>query len=103
MPKKEELPKEAFAIIGDEEDRETWQMPHHKRSISRALRAKRADIEKTVDWESMPVTVAALSPGGYLGQRATARPEEILRAALHLADHYRKAGQALPDTLAALV
>ena len=102
LPKtKEGLPKEAFAIVGDTEDPETWKLPHHKRSIFRALRRK-VNIESTVDWERMPAAVAALSPGGYLGQRVDASPEEILQAAKHLANHYRKADKPLPDTLAVL-
>jgi hypothetical protein len=99
---KEGLPKEAFAIIGNPDDPETWKLPHHKRSIFRALQGK-LDIEQTVDWERMPAAVAALSPGGYRGQRVDASPEQILEAAKHLATHYRKAGKPLPDTLAALV
>ena len=103
LPKtKEGLPKEAFAIVGDQEDPETWKLPHHKRSIFRALRG-RIDIERTVDWERMPAAVAALSPGGYRGQRVDASPGEIIKAARHLAEHYRRAGMNLPDTLAALV
>lgn len=96
------LPKEAFAIVGDPDDPDTWKLPHHKKSISRALRGK-LDIEKTVDWERMPAAVVALSPGGYRGQRVDASPEQILQAAKHLANHYRKADKPLPDTLAALV
>jgi len=99
---KEDLPKEAFAIVGDPDDTETWKLPHHQKSIFRALRGK-LDIEKTVDWERMPAAVAALSPGGYRGQRVEASPEEILKAAKHLAGHYLKADKPLPDTLAALV
>ena len=99
---KEGLPKEAFAIVGDPDDPDTWKLPHHKKSISRALKGK-LDIEKTVDWDRMPAAVAALSPGGYRGQRVDASPEEILQAAKHLASHYRKADKPLPDTLAALV
>jgi len=103
LPKtKEGLPKEAFAIVGDPEDPDTWKLPHHQKSILRALKEK-LDIEQTVDWERMPAAVAALSPGGYRGQRVDASPEEILRAARHLANHYRKADKPLPDTLAALV
>ena len=103
LPKlKEGLPKEAFAIAGDPEDPETWKLPHHEKSISRALKGK-LDIEKTVDWERMVAAVAALSPRGYRGQRVAASPEEILGAAKHLANHYRKADKTLPDTLAALV
>ena len=103
LPKtKEGLPKDAFAIVGDPGDPETWKLPHHKRSIFRALRGK-INIERTVDWERMPAAVAALSPSGYRGQRVDASPEEILQAAKHLAAHYRKANKSLPDTLAALV
>lgn len=99
---KDGLPKEAFAIIGDPDDPDTWKLPHHKRSIYRALK-RRLDMEKTVDWERMPAAVAALSPGGYRGQRVEASPEQILQAAQHLADHFRQADKPLPDTLAALV
>ena len=99
---KDDLPKEAFAIVGDADDPETWKLPHHKKSILRALKG-RLDIEKTVDWERMSAAVAALSPGGYRGRRVEATPEQILQAARHLADHYLKAGKALPDTRAALV
>jgi len=99
---KESLPKEAFAIVGDPEDPDTWKLPHHKRSIFRALRGK-LDIEKTVDWERMPAAVAALSLGGYKGRRVDAGPEEIIRAARHLAGHYQKDNKPLPDTVAALV
>jgi len=98
---KEGLPKEAFAIVGDPNDPDTWKLPHHQKSILRALKG-RLDMEKTVDWERMPAAVASLSPGGYRGQRVDASPEEILKAAKHLANHYLKAGKPLPDTLAAL-
>ena len=98
---KEGLPKEAFAIVGDPEDPETWKLPHHEVSIFRALRGK-LDMEKTVDWERMPAAVVALSPGGYRGRRVDASPEDILKAARHLAEHYLKADKPLPDTLAAL-
>ncbi len=102
LPKtKEGLPKEAFAIVGDPEAPETWKLPHHKKSIFRALRGE-LDIEKTVDWERMPAAVAALSPRGHRGQRVDASPEQILAAAKHLADHYRKADKPLPDIIAAL-
>ena len=99
---KEGLPKEAFAIVGDPEDPETWKLPHHTKAIFRTLTGK-LDIERTVDWDRMPAAVAALSPGGYRGQRVDASPGEILKAAKHLAGHYRKAGKPLPDTLAVLV
>ena len=99
---KEGLPKEAFAIVGDPEDTDTWKLPHHTKAIFRALAGK-LDIERTVNWDRMPAAVAALSPSGYRGQRVEASPEEILKAAKHLANHYRKADKPLPDTLAALV
>ncbi len=103
LPKtKQGLPKEAFAIVGDPNNPETWKLPHHNKAILRALRGK-LDIEKTVDWEQMPAAVAALSPGGYRGQRVDATPGEIIQAARHLANHYRKADKPLPDTLAALI
>jgi hypothetical protein len=99
---KEGLPKEAFAFVGDPDDPDTWKLPHHKKTIFRALKGK-LDIEKTVDWERMPAAVAAISRGGYRGRRVDASPEEILQMARHLANHYRNAGRPLPDTLAALV
>ncbi len=109
MPKKEgpdrtreELPKEAFAIVGDPEDAGTWKLPHHKKSILRALNGK-LDMDKSVDWERMTASAAALSPRERRGQSVTASPEDILRAAKHLAGHYRRADKPLPDILAALV
>ncbi len=103
VPKSREgLPAEAFAIVGDPGKPETWKLPHHDKSIFRALRG-RLDIEKTVDWERMPAVVAALSPAGYRGQRVAASPEQILQAAKHLAAHYCCASKPLPDILAALV
>ena len=103
LPKtKEGLPKEAFAIVGDPNDPETWKLPHHTRSIFRSLKGK-LDIEKTVDWDRIPAAVAAISPGGYRGERVKASPEQILAAARHLANHYRKADKPVPDTLLALI
>lgn len=99
---KQGLPLEAFAIVGDPEDPETWKLPHHTRAIFRALAGK-LDIERTVDWDRMPATVAAVSPGGYRGQRVEATAEQILQAARHLAAHYRKANKELPHTLEALI
>jgi hypothetical protein len=97
---KEGLPKEAFAIVGDPDDPSTWKLPHHTKAILRAR--SRLDIEKTVDWDRMPAAVAALSPGGYRGQRVQATEEQIIKAAKHLAAHYEKAGKSVPDTLGAL-
>ena len=96
---RDSLPREAFAIVGGPDDADSWKLPHHKKSIYRALKGKR-DIEKTVDWDSMPASVAALSP--KIRQRVNASPEEVLKAARHLASHYRKADRPLPDILAAL-
>ena len=98
----EGLPKEAFAIVGDPEDPDTWKLPHHKKSIFRALRGK-LDVEKTVDWDLMSAAVAALSLNGYRRRTVEASPEEILEAARHLANHYRKTNKPLSDILAALV
>ncbi len=95
---KEGLPPEAFAIVGNPENTETWKLSHHRRSIFRALRGK-LDIEKTVDWNRMPAAVAALSTTGYRGQRVEASPELIRKASRHLAQHYRKVGKPVPDTL----
>jgi hypothetical protein len=99
---KEELPEEAFALVGNPEDPDTWQLPHHQKSIFRALRGK-FDIEKTVDWDRMDAAVATLSLGNYHRRGVAASAEQILAAAGHLANHYQKAGKPLPDTLAALV
>lgn len=98
---KEGLPKEAFAIVGDADDPASWQLPHHKRSLYRALKGS-LDTERTVDWARMPEAVAALSPQRFRGKRVAASPEEILKAVHHLAGHYRKADKPLPDALAAL-
>ena len=94
--------KEAFAIVGDPEDPETWKLPHHTKAIFRALQG-RLDIEKTVNWDRMPAAVAALSRGGYRGERVQADPEEIIKAARHLARHYEKADKRVPDTLGVLI
>lgn len=99
---KEELPPEAFAIVGNPEDPDTWQLPHHQKNIFRAIRGK-FDIEKTVDWAQIDDVMAVLLPNQYGRRRIAASPEEILAAAGHLAGHYRKAGKPLPDVLAALV
>ena len=98
----EGLPKEAFAIVGDPDDPETWELPHHTRAIFRALR-DRLDIERTVDWDRMPAAVAALSRGGYRGERVQASAEDIISAACHLARHYEKADKSIPDTLGTLI
>ena len=103
LPKtKEGLPWQAFAIVGDKDDPATWKLPHHTKGINRAIKGK-IGIEHTVDWDRMPAAVAALSPGGYRGQRVEASENEIISAARHLANHYRKAKKSIPDTLAVLI
>jgi len=99
---KEGLPKEAFSIVGEPQDPQTWKLPHHTKAIFRALQG-RLDIEKTVDWDRMPAAVAALSRGGYRGERVQASEEDIIQAARHLAKHYEKAGKPVPDTLGDLI
>jgi len=94
------LPREAYAIVGDPERPDTWQLPHHR---ARQTIRKSPDPETTVDWARMPEVVAALSPIGCRRRRIEANPEDILGAASHLARHYREAGRPLPDTLAALL
>ena len=51
-PARDGLPAAAFAIVGEEANPESWRLPHHKRSIYRALKGT-LDIEKTVDWARM--------------------------------------------------
>jgi len=97
---KEGLPREAFAIADDPNNPETWKLPHHTKGILRAR--SRLDVEKTVDWDRMPAAVAALSPGGHRGERVKASPEDIIKAARHLAAHYAAANKPAPDTLGAL-
>ena len=99
---KEGLPAEAFAIVTDINDPGTWKLPHHKGAVSGSRRGKPAS-EKTVDWSRMPAAVAALSPRLKSGQRLDVSPAEMLRAAEHLAAHYRAAAKPLPDILAVLV
>ena len=99
---REGLPGEAFAIVGDPEDPSTCKLPHHSRAIFRALQG-RLDIETTVDWDRMPAAVAALSRGGYRGERVQASEEQVIKAARHLARHYEKAEKSVPDTLGALI
>jgi hypothetical protein len=98
---KEGLPKEAFAIVEDPDKPDTWKLPHHTKAILRAR--SRLDLEKTVDWDRMPAAVAALSPGGYRGERVQASAEDIIKAARHLAAHYEAAKKPVPDTLGALI
>ena len=101
-PTKEGLPWQAFAIVGDKEDPETWKLPHHTRGIWRAIKGKVGHY-KTTDWDRLPLAVAALSPGGYRGRRVEATEGQILDAARHLARHYEENGRPVPDTLLTLI
>ena len=99
---REGLPKEAFAIVEDPQDPETWKLPHHTTAIFRALQGEK-DLQKTVNWDRMTAAVAALSRGGYREKRVRASAEDIIQAARHLARHYEKAGKSVPDTLGVLI
>ena len=96
---KEGLPRAAFAIPGDAGDPTTWKLPHH----TGAIRKDRGDPQASVDWDRAGAAVAALSPEGYRGERVHATEEEIIQAARHLSEHYRKAGKDIPATLGALM
>jgi hypothetical protein len=96
------LPAEAFAVVGDPTDVTTWRWPHHKKSI-RQVRKGSIDIEETVDWAMVSAAVSSLLPGKNRAPGGDVSPEDILKAAGHLADHYRKAARPLPDILAALL
>lgn len=95
------LPWQAYALVGRKERPDTWKLPHHTRAINKAIKGK-IGIERTVDWMLIDAAAAALSPSARLANKVEASPEEILQAAKHLADHYRKADKPLPDILAVL-
>lgn len=100
--KKNGLPPEAFALVGEALEPETWKLPHHSQAIFRAMAGK-LSLESAVDWDRMPAAVAAISAEGYRGRRVEATPAQIVEAARHLAEHYRRAGKSLPDTLERLL
>ncbi len=95
------LPAGAFAIVGDGNDPDTWQLPHHRRAVAGGR--GRASAEETVDWQLMAAAVAGLSPRGRLGRPSNLDPERVIMAARHLAAHHVAAGRRLPDVLAALM
>jgi len=99
---KEGLPHQAFAIVGDKDDPDTWKLPHHTKAIFRAIQGKIGHY-RTTDWEHLSAAVAALSRGGFRGKRVEATEQQILDAAKHLSRHYSENGKPVPDTLAALV
>ncbi len=96
------LPAGAFAIVGDGNDPDTWQLRHHRRVVAGTGRG-RAGAEETVDWQLMAAAVADLSPRGRLGRPSNLDPEKVIMAARHLAAHHVTAGRRLPDVLAALM
>ena len=89
-----ELPKEAYAIVGDPDDPTTWQLPHHTRSILVTGR-----VQSSVNWAVMDEAAASLSLQGYKGKRVVATPQQILDAARHLASHYTAKGLPIPRGL----
>jgi len=99
---KDGLPWQAYAIVPDKADPQSWQLPHHTREVKRAVIGK-IGYEHTVDWLLLEKAVLLISRYGIEGQRVTADPELILQAAHHLAAHYRKAGQQIPNALCALI
>jgi len=99
---KDGLPHQAYAIVGDREDPDTWKLPHHTKAIFRAIQGKVGHY-RTTEGEHLPAAVAALSRGGFRGKRVEATEQQILDAARHLARHCSENGWPTPDTLAALV
>ena len=99
---KDGLPHQAYAIVGDKEDPETWKLPHHTRAILRAIKGKVGHYQ-TTDWEHLAAAVAALSRGGFRGKRVEATEQQILDAATPLARHYSENNKPVPDTLAVLM
>ena len=95
--RKEGLPWWAFAIVGSRLDPDTWKLPHHTPEILGC--SPRVLCQETVDWDRVGPAVAALSPGGYRGQRVEATTFQRRRAAEHLALHYQKASKSVPETL----
>jgi len=96
------MPAQAFAIVGDLQDPQTWQLPHHTKAIFRAIQGKCGHF-RTTDLESLPAAVAALSRRGFEGKRVQATEQQILDAAKHLSRHYSENSWPVPLTLSALV
>lgn len=96
------LPKEAFAIVPDEKIPAIWMLPHHNQKILRAVQRK-ASIEDSVDWDLMATAVLSISHRGINGKRIEADPQDVLDAAKHLAEHYRKANKPIPIELCVLI
>ena len=98
----EGLPWQAFAIVPDKNNPDTWQLPHHTKLVKRAIVGK-VGYEHTVDWVLVEKAVLLLSRWGDEGKRVSADPELIIQAARHLAGHYRKVGRQIPVSLCALI
>ena len=95
------LPWQAFAIVRNIHNPALWFIPHHTREVTRAVKGK-VGIERTVDWDLMPAAAAAIFWRNTEPERVNLSANEILTAAAHLANHYKKAGKPLPDALAVL-
>jgi hypothetical protein len=99
---KDGLPWQAFAMVPDKEHPEGWQLPHHTKESKRTPPGKDG-YEHTVDWRLMEKATLLLSRFGDEGKRVAADPELIIRAARHLAEHYRKKRRQIPDILCVLI
>ena len=99
---KDGLPRQAFAYVGSRFDTSTWLLPHHSKTIFRALKSKRSQ-ESTVDWPMVETCVRRLSMRGFDGQHINAMELAIIDAAKHLADHYWWALKPLPNDLSVLI
>ena len=97
------LPYQAFAIVKDVNDPNSWFLPHHTKLINRSIKGK-IGYEHTVNWNLVDRAVQLLSLKGIDGERVRCVEEGyIISAARHLASHYQKADKPLPDALAVLV
>ena len=96
------LPRQAYAIVEEKENPDTWQLPHHTREVKRAVQGK-VGYEHTVDWMQLEKAVTLISRYGDEGRRVIADPELIIQAARHLATHYQKAGRMIPDALCVII
>ena len=95
---KQQLPREAFAVLGTRDDPLSWQLPHHTRAI-----LKNGHRESNVNWQMMSTAVEYLSRQGHNGKRVDADLENIIRAAKHLASHYNEAARSVPLALGIMV
>lgn len=82
-----------FAIRGRASDPDSWQLPHH-----RAGQGDLAHDRLRVDWPMVQEAVVAVEAGLLEGSDGLRQ-----LAALHLADHYRKARKRVPKGLAEIL